>query len=405
MYPPPKIYRYTSSQKPRILQHKMTESRFSKAGVELKNKYKTIWLVLSDPAALGYLLRFSRRQHNSENVEFWIKVSHFKERWAKECDYIRKVLAETQGKDEDEIFLPNFAYKKNNRSESDSRSVSSRRSSKVSGRRSMGSSIAGESSDDDEVQPGFIHTGGLTESDVKKLSEQLSRESNPWHSTEVALKREVTVIFDTFLADHADMQVCLRGDTLRNIARSLDEDEVDIHVFVEARKETAVTLARDMLPRFLKSPEFVDFVNNCVSTSKMKIHPPTGIGYGNRKEDFDKRPTLDEALSDRILFDKLHKHLASRYCAENLLFVRAVDTFDSHLQSIAPQFAEKLAWQINRFFLLPDSPMQISVQSRSMKRIGLKLARPELGMFRHTQEKAKKSAQDSIPAVLAVRGV
>jgi hypothetical protein len=83
-----------------------TDIKQAEKAIQLKTKFQTIWLVLSDAAALSYLLRFSRRQHNAgerrttlvtyhgdipklircctENVEYWIRVTQFKERWRRE---------------------------------------------------------------------------------------------------------------------------------------------------------------------------------------------------------------------------------------------------------------------------------------------------------------------------------
>ena len=66
---------FTRSQDtPKTLSGEMRRIKEEDRAAHLKKKFKTIWLVLADPAALAYLLCFSRRQHNSENVEYWCVI-------------------------------------------------------------------------------------------------------------------------------------------------------------------------------------------------------------------------------------------------------------------------------------------------------------------------------------------
>ena len=66
---------FTRSQDtPKTLSGEMRRIKEEDRAAHLKKKFQTIWLVLADPAALAYLLCFSRRQHNSENVEYWCVI-------------------------------------------------------------------------------------------------------------------------------------------------------------------------------------------------------------------------------------------------------------------------------------------------------------------------------------------
>jgi hypothetical protein len=216
-------------------------------------------------------------------------------------------------------------------------------------------------------------------------------EDPTWGKAKAIFEKDVHDIFDLFLAETGKLQVCLKSKTRFEVIEMLKSP--NIYIFDCTCPETAATLSRDLLPRFRQSHEFAELLLHSSSTSSLFINPPaTTLHLAFILEVQHLPPTLEQAMADNTLFMGLYRFLAARFCAENLLFVRAVTQFDLlFYQNDHPKGqAKEFAWKIYRLFLVHGSPRQISANTQQLKQIGMKLAAPELSMFAAVKAQTEK---------------
>lgn len=233
-------------------------------------------------------------------------------------------------------------------------------------------------------------------------AELLTRTIEPkWPSIklrETAVRAHAQKIWDDYLSEETQFQVCLRADVFRRTLNRLGR--VDLYgpdVFQESLVEPIKTLRRDTLPRFLNSDLYEEMLANMESLKSLpswdslQVSPPTTsiLNVINPKDLTEtKRFTLDELLSDTFLFKEFLHVMNKSHSAENLLCVRMIAIFVELMTAKDIKGAKEEAWKIFRYFVAPGSAFEVSLYSLHKKEVMLALAMPNIHMF----DELKKSA-------------
>jgi hypothetical protein len=293
----------------------------------LRRRYSTIESLIENPICRGYLLKFSESQFNSENINFITAVDHFR----------------------DEFFNV----------DKDMWSASWR-------------------DIDSEVEN--------SEKEGKLFSDTWNSEVNM-----MAIKTNIDNILHEYIFDHAQHQVCISKCFISKTMKRIELLPLyGPHVFEESTVDPIKTMSKDVLPRFLRSNDFVAMINNLAfcdplpPASSMKLTPPKKNLLNNNPLEYftvDREFTLVQMLIAEVLFHFFRVYLEQLYCAENLLCVRMIDFFEELKSKNFDEEADEFAQDIYRYFVAAGSVYEISTMSKDRKNIMETLAVPKLGMF------------------------
>ena len=316
--------------------------------------------VLDNPVKSGYLWCMSGREHNSENIQYMIKVDSFKDAvrddsvWNSDIDY--KSI---------DVSIPDFEK------------------------------IAVQETDD-------IKIGGETKWPSLKVSFEV-------------FKSNTLKIWNDYLSKNSSEQICMPAKVLNNTLRRLQFLHLyGPSVFDETLIDPKKTLKTDMMPRFIVSPCFkrmqkrLDSLFPLPPASDLKLNVPPNRSVINL-EDNDltmallKEISLETVLQDQLLYKEFLRYLKKHSFDENLLFVQAVSLFKTMYNPenkckdpnwlwtdvFSPE-AEDMGWTIFKFFICPGSAYDIGLSFPRRKDIMHYLARPIVTMFDAANNLAKK---------------
>jgi hypothetical protein len=293
----------------------------------LRSRYSTIESLIENPICRGYLLKFSGSQFNSENINFISAVDHFRD----EFFYADK-----------DMWTGNW--------------------------RDIDSEVA-----NDEIEGKLF--------------------SDTWNSgvNLMAIKSNIYNILHEYILDHAQHQVCISKCFISKTMKRIDL--LPLYgplIFEESVIDPIKTMKKDVLPRFLRSNDFLAMINNLACcdplppASAMKLPPPKkNILNNNPLEYFtvDREFTLVQILIAEVLYHFFRVYLEQFHCAENLLCVRMIDFFEELKSKKLDEEADEFAQDIYRYFVAPGSAYEMSIMSKDRKNLMETLAVPKLGMF------------------------
>ena len=298
--------------------------------------------MLQDPVQCGYLLNFSNKEHNAENLCFIIMVSRFRDAmrqdmaaWPRSWEELDK---EFEGKDEKELTA-------------------------------------------NAVWPS------------KRLHKPI-------------IQKLVQSIWDNFICDEAVTQICMPAKVYSNVKRRIILfDYYGPDIFTEALLDPVKTLHKDVLPRFLASNDNVDMKAR-IATMKLKVlasdvivPPPNDSPIIKSVQSITAKRmfTLHEITGNEILYNCFLKYLMNNMTSENLLCYRMISLFEDMMSENDIKDETEVtnhAWKIYRYFVAPEAPLEVSLHSRHKKELIISLANVHPQMF----SELKKSAT----SVLAV---
>jgi hypothetical protein len=229
----------------------------------------------------------------------------------------------------------------------------------------------------------------------------------PWPSsiiTKEEVIRYMDKIWDTFLSDNAETQICLPSKVLNNTKRRV----LLVHaygpdIYDEVLLDPLKTIRRDIMPRFLASPIFLELEMRAEnlkarpSASSLVVETPTSItiseevSSGRRSADL----FLVDFLQDRILYGIFLKYLQSIISSENLLCVMMINQFEQVVLSGQNLKVSDVAWSIYLYFIVADSAFEVSVSHRNRREIMYGLAQPYSGLFAAPEATSKAALQES----------
>jgi len=201
-------------------------------------------------------------------------------------------------------------------------------------------------------------------------------------------------IWETFLSDKSDYQICVPSRVLWNTMRRMRFIHLyGKEVFHEALIEPVKTIHRDIYPRFRNSEHMralrrrVKELENLPPSSELHL-PALPLVITKRYKLAELQNgvplTLQDMLDDRLCFREFFRYLQSCIVSENLRFIRALQVFKSLSDSrdkTQRQQAEEWAWRIYKFFIAPYSAYEISVSDKTRRDVMRQLADPKRDIF------------------------
>lgn len=306
--------------------------------------------LIHEPICSGFLYKYCEDHYCSENIKFIIEVDKFRDYFLAEPMFWHKTWREVDA----ELALENVSL---------DRGTTKERAA--------------------EVQ-------------TRIDSETLISESS-WPSKRIsraAVESMAKYIWNTFLSDDAEYQICVPSAVLwRTVRRMLNIHLYGKEVFHEALGEPIKTIYRDIYPRFRNSEHMhtlrrrMQEVENLPPSSELHL-PSLPFIVAKRYTLVELQDgvqlTLQDMLDDRVCFREFFRYLQSCIVAENLRFIRALQVFKSLLGSrdrATHQQGIEWAWKIYKFFIAPYSAYEISVADKTRRDVMRLLADPRVDMF------------------------
>lgn len=209
------------------------------------------------------------------------------------------------------------------------------------------------------------------------------------------IEKEMENIWATYLdPTNASAEVCLPYDVVENTKRRMKEYKAyGPDVFAEATLEPSKCLVRDIMPRYMTSEQYEDMLEkkqarlNLPDANKLVIPAPS---IRNRVKIDLSSPemmqayinTIDNYVTDCVLYNQLLTYLKRIIASENLLVLRAIDVFEHCM--VTPEEEElaiDIAWIIYNYFLSIGSAYEISISKAMLYDISRKMCLVESGMF------------------------
>lgn len=268
------------------------------------------------------------------------------------------------------------------------------------------------------------------------------------------LERDMKYIHDRFLQPSGLYEICISPTILANTVRRMKEFRMyGPEVFKEARIDPMNTLIKDILPRFVVSPQYEEmkfYVQALIElppASSLVVSPPnsslsTAMSVKNKASVVDValaelktpadvetycRQDMELYFVDALLYQHLLKYLTRIVASENLLCIRAINIFPQLFEENADSRAKaaiansvavsnvKLstrvkgdtkkkkkgeiseavknqAWLIYMYFLAPGSCYEVGISSSISRSVALNMAKPVHDMF----ELAKVAAMGAL---------
>lgn len=311
----------------------------------------TVEGLLLNPLYAGHLLHFCEKQYCSENVKFAMEVDKFNYEMKIEVDSSRS------WKEKDVI---------NNLSDT---------------------SYHNESS------------SSLQSIDILDVLKTNSDKIKPDNIRHQVIER-IVFIWNTYIGSQASNQICVPAKILSNTLKRLELLHIyGNEVFSETMVDPIKTIRRDILPRYLTS----DIHSNAIArisdinnfSSSINVQPPDDnpvidkiLSSTTDLKASLKSVTIDELLSDRLVYLEMLKYLRVIVASENLLCLRMV-TIYKELFNTDKKAAIDHAWILLRHFIIQGAPYEVSLSHRRRREVFGQMANPSISIF----DRAVKSAQ------------
>ena len=200
----------------------------------------------------------------------------------------------------------------------------------------------------------------------------------------------VEYIYDNFIKDGADNQICLSAAVLARTNQRVKRIAVYGRVvFSEASLDPLRTLEKDILPRFVRSQLYktlcdkLETLATLPSKESLVVDPPAeetdlvlGAACGT-----DRKFTLEEVLKTKFLYDSFLSHLRSKLSSENLLCKRLIVQFHERMEANDKTAADRIAWDVYRYFVASHSAYEVSIEYTHKSELKFHLAEPCMSMF------------------------
>ena len=248
-----------------------------------------------------------------------------------------------------------------------------------------------------ECKSSDMHSSAALEAAALIKSGELIPEVS-WPSIVVDRKvvlEKVRYIWETFLCDEAESQICMSSSVFSRILTRLRYLHLyGAQAFQESLQDPVKTIHRDIKPRFMTSDEFRELQLRmedlselpCAATYRMPPPPPVvHLRYTPaqmKKTGFEY--TIEDCMEDALLYAKFLKFLNRSINSENLRFLRSVAVFQEKISSDKrSEQAEgrDLAWIILQYFIAPTSAFEISISHAARRQVMRHMARPTYEMF------------------------
>jgi hypothetical protein len=234
-----------------------------------------------------------------------------------------------------------------------------------------------------------------------------------WPSAKISrtvVESMIKYIWETFLSDKAEFQICIPSRVLWNTMRRMRHAHLyGKEVFHEALFDPIKTIFRDIYPRFRNSDHMralrqrMKEIEILPPSSELHL-PPLPIvipkRYTIRELQDGAALTLDDMLEDRICFREFFRYLQSCIVSENMRFVRALHVYKSLIDSRdkgVHQQGVEWAWRIYKFFVAAYSAYEISVADKTRREVMRHLADPNINIF----DPLERSTMDILKAHFA----
>ena len=213
------------------------------------------------------------------------------------------------------------------------------------------------------------------------------------------IEKEMEDIWATFLdPTNASAEVCLPYDVVENTKRRMLEYQAyGPDVFAESTLEPSTCLVRDIMPRYMTSDQYRDMLEkkedrlHLPPASKLVVPAPRMTTNTNASSKMDLSSptvlqvyinTIDNYVTDNILYNQLLVYLKRVIASENLLVLRAIDVFEHCIMTPnQEELAVDVAWIIYNYFLSVGSAFEISINKATLYDISRKMCKTETGMF------------------------
>lgn len=218
-----------------------------------------------------------------------------------------------------------------------------------------------------------------------------------WPSRKIArsaVESMAKQIWETFLSDRAEYQICVPSSVLWNTMRRMRHIHLyGREVFHEALNEPIKTIFRDIYPRFRNSEQMIILRQRMREVEDLppssELHLPSlpliiTKRYSIKELEDGVQLTLSDMLEDRVCFREFFRYLQSGIVSENLRFIRALQVYKTHITStdrVLYNQGVEWAWKIYKFFIAPYSAYEISVADKTRRDIMRQLADPDVGIF------------------------
>lgn len=274
---------------------------------------------MDNPKLCSYLALFCREQYNAENLNFWIAVDRFKDKYSDPkvwCSSFSDVDVQVSKQPEDFENWP---------------SATVTQEAMETSANDIVDAYLSESAAQQVMLPHVVKT--RTEKRLRHL---------PAYGT---------TVFDECLIDPIKT---MRRDIMPRFIRSpLYQEMLTVKDYQADNRE-------------LVTP-----------------HPPSSIIDYLSFEDFQGSRTfsLNEIVNDKYLYSVMLKFLQRTFSSENLTCAREIQIYDELLASGELESAKRKALDIYHYYLLPGALFEVSSSCNVRKDIALSLADPQPNMF------------------------
>ncbi|KAF1326741.1 G protein signaling regulator, partial [Globisporangium splendens] len=169
-------------------------------------------------------------------------------------------------------------------------------------------------------------------------------------------------------------------------------------LFDVAMQDAIKTLQKDMLPRFLNSPQYNEMSAKVTQVHDLmvkkafevdgayQIDMPAKTTLTDDKIAGTKEFSLDDILNDKILFSEMLEYLEKKFKAENLKCARQIRRFEELALEKKADDLKDFAWDVYLYFIAPGSPYEVSCTNLDRKSVQLRLGSPIKSMFEPIKE-------------------
>ena len=207
--------------------------------------------------------------------------------------------------------------------------------------------------------------------------------------SEEFVKNTIQIIWDTFIYPEGTTPAFFPSEVIRRTRRRIKLIAYyGPTVFDESTIDHVRNIHREIRPQFLHSPYFTDLRRRMKSLTRLPAESDFVIPYPlctilsySDENDFpdDRRFSLDEILTCRVLFGRFLEYLRQGYNSECLLCYRKILTYRARMERGFEAIEE--SWDIYRYFIAPGAALEVSCNQQTRKKIMLELASPKLTTY------------------------
>ncbi len=240
---------------------------------------------------------------------------------------------------------------------------------------------------DDPLPCGFVKAFSLKEFNAENLLfiiavQEFKRcfHDAEFAGTEESYRHHAQLVWITFCCEDSRHEISLDAKTLQYTQNEMDANRCTEDLFDKALLLAEKTLMVDVIPRFVRSPYFVKYVE-IMSSDTIAVEPrrPEGeLEISGEPRDIP----LSQVILDNRLYSLFLEDLNFHNIEYALLCWQEILEFKKKYSEMIPATQSWESWTLYKNFCMRGSPHEVPRLTESVvKKIGLSIANPEIKMF------------------------